>query len=61
MNATYLNQHVELDAPSRLVHAEFDVRNDTPEPWRAAEGFGVGHHLFDAADAAFSAALSGAR
>ena len=48
MNATYLNQHVELDAPSRLVHAEFDVRNDTPEPWRAAEGFGVGHHLFDA-------------
>jgi lipopolysaccharide transport system permease protein len=46
MSATYSNQRVKLDA--RNVHAEFDVRNDAPEPWRSAEGFGVGHHLFDA-------------
>lgn len=46
MNAAYSNQRVELDG--RAVHVEFDVRNDTPEAWRAAEGFGVGHHLFDA-------------
>ena len=30
------------------MHAEFDIRNDSAETWRAAEGFGVGHHLFDA-------------
>jgi lipopolysaccharide transport system permease protein len=46
MSAAYSNQRVKLEA--RAVHVEFDVRNDTPEPWRAAEGFGVGHHLFDA-------------
>jgi lipopolysaccharide transport system permease protein len=46
MKAAYSNERVKLDA--RAVHAEFDIRNDTPEPWRAAEGFGVGHHLFDA-------------
>jgi len=48
MSATYLNRQATLDAASRMVHAEFDIRNDTQEPWRAAEGFGVGHHLFDA-------------
>ena len=46
MNAAYSNQLVKLDA--RAVHVEFDIRNDTAGPWRAAEGFGVGHHLFDA-------------
>jgi lipopolysaccharide transport system permease protein len=46
MSAQYSNQRIKLEA--RAVHVEFDVRNDTPEPWRAAEGFGVGHHLFDA-------------
>jgi lipopolysaccharide transport system permease protein len=48
MSATYLNQHVRLDGAARVVHAEFDVRNDTGEPWRTVEGFGVGPHLFDA-------------
>ena len=48
MSAAYLNQHVKLDAAARMVHAEFDIRNDMQEPWRAAEGFGVGYHLFDA-------------
>jgi lipopolysaccharide transport system permease protein len=45
MNAAYSNQRVNLDA--RAVHVEFDLRNHTREPWRAGEGFGVGHHLFD--------------
>ena len=26
----------------------FEIRNDSAETWRAAEGFGVGYHLFDA-------------
>jgi lipopolysaccharide transport system permease protein len=46
MNAAYSNQRVKLDG--RAVHVEFDIRNDTGEPWRATDGFGVGHHLFDA-------------
>ncbi len=46
MNAAYSQQRVKLDG--RAVHVEFDVRNDTMEAWRAADGFGVGHHLFDA-------------
>jgi hypothetical protein len=46
MNAAYSNQRVKSDA--RAVHVEFDIRNDTAEPWRGADGFGVGHHLFDA-------------
>jgi lipopolysaccharide transport system permease protein len=46
MNAAYSNQRVKSDA--RAIHAEFDVRNDTAEPWRGADGFGVGYHLFDA-------------
>src|SRR5581483_10288721 len=48
MNVTYSNPEVRIEAGSRLVHAEFDVRNETSEPWKPAEGFGVGHHLFDA-------------
>ena len=46
MNAAYSNQRVKLDALA--VHVEFDIRNDTAGAWRAADGFGVGHHLFDA-------------
>ena len=30
------------------MHADFAIRNDSDETWRAAEGFGVGYHLFDA-------------
>jgi lipopolysaccharide transport system permease protein len=48
MSAIYLNQRVAFDAPTRTVHAEFDIQNGSAETWRAAEGFGVGHHLFDA-------------
>ena len=46
MNAAYSNERLQPEG--RAVHVEFDLRNDTAEPWRAAEGFGVGHHLFDA-------------
>jgi len=46
MNVAYSNERVRLHG--RAAHVEFDVRNETQEPWRAADGFGVGHHLFDA-------------
>jgi lipopolysaccharide transport system permease protein len=48
MSAAYCNQQVKLDAAARTVRAEFDLRNDTPEPWRSTEGFGIGHQVFDA-------------
>ncbi len=48
MNAAYLQPDVKLDAGARTVHAEFEIRNDSQETWRPAEGFGVGYHLFDA-------------
>ena len=47
MRASYGNRQLTLDTASRRVHAEFDIRNETAEPWRPAEGFAVGHHLFD--------------
>src|SRR5436309_2296628 len=47
MSASYLNPHVKLTAPG-IVHAEFDIRNDSPDTWRAAGGFAIGYHLFDA-------------
>jgi homopolymeric O-antigen transport system permease protein len=49
MSASYLNPDVRLDANTRTVHAAFELRNQSQETWRAAEGFGVGYHLFDAA------------
>ena len=48
MNAAYLEPDVRLDAGTRTLHADFAIRNDSPETWRPAEGFGVGYHLFDA-------------
>ncbi|HEY1341093.1 MAG TPA: hypothetical protein VGF59_26460 [Bryobacteraceae bacterium] len=48
MSAAYLNPLVQFDSAARTAHAEFDIRNDSSETWRAAEGFGVGYHLFDA-------------
>ena len=46
MSAAYLAPRVTLNG--RTVRAEFELRNDTAETWRAADGFGVGYHLFDA-------------
>jgi len=43
-----MNPRVALDAESLTVRAEFEIRNDSEETWRAAEGFRVGYHLFDA-------------
>ena len=48
MSAAYLEPDVKLDAGTRTLHAAFAIRNDSPEPWRPSEGFGVGYHLFDA-------------
>jgi lipopolysaccharide transport system permease protein len=48
MSAAYLDPRVSLDAASREVHAEFEIRNDSQAVWRGSEGFAVGYHLFDA-------------
>jgi hypothetical protein len=46
--AAYLNRRVELDRATGKLRAEFEIRNQSGETWRAAEGFFVGVHLFDA-------------
>jgi hypothetical protein len=48
MSATYLEPRIEFDPGSRVARVELDLRNDSTETWRAAEGFRVGYHLFDA-------------
>jgi lipopolysaccharide transport system permease protein len=48
MSATYSDVRAELDAPAAKARVEFAVRNDSTETWRAAEGFAIGYHLFDA-------------
>ncbi len=42
MTAAYSNTEVKLD------RVEFDIRNQSNETWRAADGFGIGYQLFDA-------------
>ena len=42
MSASYSNTDAQPD------HVEFDIRNDSAETWRAADGFGIGYQLFDA-------------
>jgi lipopolysaccharide transport system permease protein len=48
MSAAYLSPEVKLDAEKRTAHAQFEIQNDSQVVWRAAEGFGIGYHLFDA-------------
>ena len=48
MSAAYLAPEVKLDPHTRRVRARFQMRNASPEPWRPADGFAVGFHLFDA-------------
>jgi lipopolysaccharide transport system permease protein len=48
MKAAYLDPRVELDRATGKVRAEFEIRNQSGETWRAAEGFFLGVHLFDA-------------
>ena len=47
MSVAWLNPQAALDAATRTVRAEFEIRNLTEETWRAADGFGIGYHLFD--------------
>jgi len=48
MKAAYLQPKVALDPSDRYLHADFELRNQTSETWRHAEGFAIGYHLFDA-------------
>jgi len=47
MNAAYLDPRVTLNADTGAMHVDFEIRNDSSETWKAAEGFAVGYHLFD--------------
>jgi lipopolysaccharide transport system permease protein len=48
MNARYERPQATLDSAARRLRVAFRIANDTEEPWRAADGFAVGYHLFDA-------------
>ena len=48
MSAAYLDPRVTLDPASHEARAEFGIRNESGDTWRASEGFGIGYHLFDA-------------
>jgi lipopolysaccharide transport system permease protein len=48
MSTAYVVLQVKLKPDSSTAHAEFIARNTTGETWSAAEGFGIGYHLFDA-------------
>jgi hypothetical protein len=42
MSAQYLNAAVQPD------RVEFDIKNESGETWRAADGFAIGYQVFDA-------------
>ena len=46
MTARLSNAEVRADN-SRSVTASFEIRNVSKEPWRPADGFAVGYHIFD--------------
>jgi lipopolysaccharide transport system permease protein len=48
MSAAWLDPRVSVDPATRVAHAEVEIRNDSSETWRAADGFAFGYHLFDA-------------
>jgi lipopolysaccharide transport system permease protein len=48
MKAAYRDVRMRFEPGTRVVAAEFTIRNDSGEIWRAAEGFCLGHHIFDA-------------
>jgi lipopolysaccharide transport system permease protein len=48
MSSAWLGTAVKLDGDSRTARAEFELRNDSNEIWRGAEGFAVSWQLFDA-------------
>jgi hypothetical protein len=47
MSAAYLKPRVEWNEAARKASVAFEIRNGSEAPWRAAEGFAVGYHLFD--------------
>ena len=40
----------DLQPAGGTLHAAFAIRNESPETWRAPDGFGVGYHIFDPAN-----------
>ena len=48
MSAAYLEPRVKLNEATHTAHAEFDLRNESTDTWRAADGFAIGYHVFDA-------------
>ena len=46
MTARLIHAEVEADG-GRSVTAKFEIRNVSLEPWRPANGFAVGYHIFD--------------
>src|SRR5512133_1382328 len=48
MNALYDEVKAVLDPPRRVLHVSARLRNDSPQPWRAADGFRVGWQITDA-------------
>ena len=49
MSAQYEDPRVELEPAARAVRASFRIRNRSAGTWRAADGYAVGWHVFDAA------------
>jgi lipopolysaccharide transport system permease protein len=48
MSAAYLAPEVKLRPGTGRASAEFEIRNASPDTWRAADGFAIGYHIFDA-------------
>jgi lipopolysaccharide transport system permease protein len=48
MSASYSDAQVA--AAGRTLALKAVVRNESPDAWRASDGFGVGYHIFDAAN-----------
>lgn len=48
MSASYSKPEVEFDAAGGRARVRFELRNQSGETWRSAEGFAVSYHLYDA-------------
>jgi lipopolysaccharide transport system permease protein len=48
MSQEFQAAEAALDAKTLRLRAAFEIRNRSGETWRAAEGFALGYHLFDA-------------
>jgi lipopolysaccharide transport system permease protein len=48
MSAEFHAVQTALDPGALRLRAAFQIRNRSAAPWRAAEGFALGYHLFDA-------------